>query len=257
MKKENIEKRLSNRDKNLNRNKINGYLETYAEYKKNTESYRNSIQYQQEWTKVNYWQYGLPLNINYEADIIYYLDKLPSIKPYISTLIRKEMADPYVNVKPNARDFVKGDNTKQRSFGLKFNKRKDKDIIDYLQTKESKRAYLIGLIRKDIENNNFEVPKWLDKYVEKSKVRKRNVKKELYCLHYHFIENKLKDGKHEIDLAELASHIRSHCNSELKDNTLNNYRSHLFTKPHVLVFNSERKIYLINEKEFEKLEKPE
>lgn len=40
----------------------------------------------------------------------------------------------------------------QRVFKFELNKTKEKDVIDFLESLENKRAYIIDLIRKDINS---------------------------------------------------------------------------------------------------------
>ena len=250
-------KTLLNRDQKKNRNKIDGISESYAAAKRNEEAYKRSVQYQQEWAKQNYWVYGLPLNVNYEANLIYYLDSLESIKPYFADLIRKEMKNPYVDRKPNTREFIKGDDTKRRCFSLKFHKKKDKDIIDYLQSKESKRAYLIGLIEQDIIDKKFKFPKELKEYNKTNKVKKRHIKKEVYKITYEFIESKLAEGKRTFSFEELTNYTRQQYGKGLNNNSLAAYRMQLFGETGVLTSVPGASEYKISKREFNKLMSPE
>ena len=256
------EKFLLNRGKSNNRNLSGTYSKAYEAYKRNEETYKKNLSYQQEWAKQNYWVYGLPLNVNYEADLILYLDTLPTLKPYIADLIRKEMKKPYVKKQANEREYVKGDNTKRRCFSLKFNKVKDKDIIDYLETKESKRAYLIGLIEKDMESaikdGRFEAPKSLEKYNGKNKIKRRHVKKNIYTAIYNCIQEKIDEGVKEISFKELADNTKSIYGEDLNPHSYSTYRNDFFGNSGVLVAKDDgTAVYKIYKTAFKRLTKPE
>ena len=121
---------------------------------KHKEEFEQSIVNQQEWAKENYWTYGLALSeINDEA-ILSRLNSLEgqSVKEYVINLIRNEMANTHIEDKPRINN-SSNDDTKKTCVNLKFNREKDKDIIEYLQSKEFKRNYLISLIEEDMNTN--------------------------------------------------------------------------------------------------------
>lgn len=251
------EKKLSNRGEGKNRNlKADGTAsERYELIKRNEEAYKEAIKYHDEWTKKKYWQYGLPLNITYEADLILYLDQLESIKPYISKLIRKEMTNPYIDKVPNKREFVKGENTKQRSFSLKFNKETDKDIIEYLQTKESKRAYLIGLLEYDMEDKGYKAPKGIKRYNDENKFKK--TKYQTYNIAYCYIEKKINNNDEVIFIDDLINYVEKNYKGEYNKDMIRAYIGKMFSESGVLKLSNDRSFYTINKAKFNKLQLPE
>lgn len=73
---------------------------------------------------------------------------------------------------------------KYRSFSMRFNLESEKDIIEWLQSKNGVKPYLEGLIRKDMAAHKEDAPetkkkdKEKDKDKEKSEDKKKKKKKD-------------------------------------------------------------------------------
>ncbi len=236
----------------VNESGISGYIGPNDDYN----VYRRNIARQQQWQKENYWIYAIPFNVNYEADLISYLDSLDTVKPYITALIRKEMKEPYVNKPSRVRDYVKGNDTKRRSFSLKFSKEKDADVIAYLKTKESKRAYLIGLIEQDMIDTGYKIPEGLIKYNEENKVEAKSIIRKIYAAGYQCIEEKFAEGKNTVTFTELSEYIKEKVGEELSTNTYSSARYKYFTETGVLTTIPGASAYKISKRAFNKLKKP-
>lgn len=251
------EKVLLNRDKanwrSVNKSGVSGYIGPDQDYAK----YRKALDRQMKWVKDNYWIYAIPFNVNYEADYIRYLDSLPSLKPYIRELIRKEMKNPYVNKKARVREYYKGDDTKRRSFSLKFSKEKEADIIEYLQTKESKRSYLIGLIEQDMIDTGYKPSKALEEYNKENKIKRKNIHRELYAALYYYIEDAINSGRSTIGFRELLDAARKRVGNDLKQTTYSAYRRVWLSETGALTVIPGTTDFKIHKREFQKLEKPE
>ena len=251
------EKMLINRDPKKLRTKINGVSESYAYYKRSEEAYRNSVQYQMNWQKENYWVYALPLNVNYEADLILYLDSLPTLKPYVADLIRKEMKKPHIERKTRVKEYVKGDDTRRRSFSFKFSKKKDKDIIEYLQTKDSKRAYLIALLEEDIKRTKFEFPESLKEYNRTNKIEKPHYNQKMYESIYNYIAVKIANNEDTVNAFDLKKYVKEKVDKNLNNNTYATYRLREFGNTGVLIKKTSAQVFTIDKEAFSKLPKPE
>lgn len=265
MKKKKIitEDTLLNRSPDKNRTKKEGAT-TYVGAAVNPERYLKAIERQQAWVREHYFVYALPLNVNYEGDLIYYLDSLETLKPYVTKLIREEMENPYVKGEANKRKYVQN-NAKRRSFSFKFIKRNplkpdkpnDQDVIDYLCSKKSKRAYLTELLYTDMKNKNFELPDEMKRYNEEHKIEKPNMYKNLYHTIYHFIEDKIENDIDEFEFYELSEYCRSQLGEDLKQHTFSSYRREMFSQTGAIKVIEGTARFKINEEMFNKLEKPE
>ena len=257
------EKTLLNRDPDKIRTKRDG-AHTYLGASVNPDAYQRAIKRQQEWVKENYFVYALPLNVNYEGDLIWYIDQLDSVKPYICDLIRKEMANPCIECEPNIREFHQN-GAKRRSFSMKLIKQKpnkpdrpnDQDVIDYLCTKPSKRNYLIRLLRKDIEDKGVELPEEVKKYNEEFKIEKPNLYKDVYKTIYGYLQNKLDNNINEFEFADLLEYCRNEIDRNLKQHTFSAYRREMFSEPGVIEVIPGTTKFKINRKKFKMMVKPE
>lgn len=247
---------LLNRSKENWRSLNESRVSTYIGPNDNFNAYRRNIKRQQQWQKENYWIYAIPLNVSYEADLISYLDSLDTVKPYITALIRKEMKEPYVKKPTRVRDFVKGNDTKRRSFSLKFSKEKDADVIAYLKTKESKRAYLIGLIEQDMKDTGYTLSEGLIKYNEENKIEAKSFTRKIYAAIYKCLEEKFASGKNTIEFQELATYVRNLVGPELNKNSYYNIRYKAFGETGVLKVIPGTMSYKMSKREFNKLKKP-
>lgn len=175
-------------------------LYTSAQYHslKNSERWAEELQKRQERAQQSETVYVLPLNTANEAKLIYYIDQLPSVKPYISELIRKDMKNPSVTFTKSWRRDYNNNVGKKRMFSLKFRNSKDTDIIEHLENIASqhisKRAYIIALLEKDIVDTGFQFPKELAQYNKENKVIKSKLADEFYKQMYYYIDNEIKKG---------------------------------------------------------------
>ena len=257
------------KEKDIEAKLLNHNLNDYRSKKENATTYNPNVTEEERRKRteasINYeknknFSYSIPLNINYEGDLIYYIDSLPSIKPYIVKLIRKEMANPYIENSEYERIYEQS-GAKRRSINLKLikydpqkpNKENDQDVIDYLCTKKSKRAYLIKLLYQDMQDSGFILPIELQNYNKKSKVKKVNVRRAVYIAIYDFIENKLKNNIKEFKSQELKAYCKENIELEIKGNNFENYRQQLFSKTGVIKFNKGN--YIIDKDKFKALDK--
>ena len=67
---------------------------------------------------------------------------------------------------------------KYRSFSMRFNLESEKDIIEWLQSKNGVKPYLEGLIRKDMAARKEDAPESKKKDKEKSEDKKKKKKKD-------------------------------------------------------------------------------
>ena len=67
---------------------------------------------------------------------------------------------------------------KYRSFSMRFNLDSEKDIIEWLQSKNGVKPYLEGLIRKDMAARKEDAPESKKKDKEKSEDKKKKKKKD-------------------------------------------------------------------------------
>lgn len=67
---------------------------------------------------------------------------------------------------------------KYRSFSMRFNLESEKDIIEWLQSKNGVKPYLEGLIRKDMAARKEDAPEAKKKDKEKSEDKKKKKKKD-------------------------------------------------------------------------------
>lgn len=256
------EESLLNRSPNNLRTKKEGAT-TYVGASVNPERYLKAIKRQQIWVKEHYFVYALPLNVNYEGDLIYYLDSLETLKPYVTELIRTEMANPFVVGEANKREYVQN-NAKRRSFSFKFIKRNpnkpdrpnDQDVIDYLCSKKSKRAYLTELLYADMKNKGFKLPEEMQRYNDENKIEKSNIYKELYSVIYRFIEEKIEKGKREFDFFELSDYCRNELGQDLNQRTFSSYRNEMFSQTGVIKVIEGTTKFKIKKVAFKKLPKP-
>lgn len=211
------------------------------------------------WMKENQTVYVLPLNTANEAKLIYYIDQLPSVKPYICDLIRKDMKNNEVKVtKSFKRDYNNNMGTK-RLFNFKFNNKGDADIIEHLiglkEQHISKRAYLIALIEKDIIDNNFKFPQNVVTYNRKNKVIKNKISDEFYRKAYHFIDTEIRKGNTTFDGRELRKFVNDRM--DINPKTFASYWHQLFIYTGAVKWQEGTKcIYDINIEKFNELINP-
>lgn len=192
-----------------------------------------------KWAKDNQTIYSLPLNTINEAHLIYYLDSLPSMKPYITNLIRNDMENNIIKVEDTRTwSHVYNNNIgKKRLFSLKFSNTNDRDVIEYpdsLSAKSmSKRAYLIALIEKDIKDKNFKFPKDLTKYIEENKEIKKSIKDVFYREVYYYIDARLKKGETTICSTDMKKYLKSNI-PNLKETTFNGFWTQMFVGTNVV-----------------------
>lgn len=171
---------------------------SYFQTVRTGEKWEKELQRRKEWAKRGETIYTLPLNTANEARLIYYIDQLPSVKPYISELIRKDMKNHDIKfTKSWRRDYNNNVGTK-RMFSLKFSNYKDTDILEHLKNITdqhiSKRAYIIALLEKDIIDTGFKFPKELAEYNKENKIVKNKLTDEFYRHMYYYVETEIKKG---------------------------------------------------------------
>lgn len=232
---------------------------SYFEMVRTGESYRKLLDDRQKWAKENQQIYVLPLNTANEARLIYYIDHgIPTVKPYITELIRKDMETHEIKYTKSWRcDYDNNVGTK-RMFSLKFNKVKEADVIEHLENIKkqhiSKRAYIIALLEKDIIDKKFKFPEELSEYNKQNKVIKDKLYDEYYKNTYYFLENELKKGNKTIAYTNMKKFIKDRM--EINPNTLGAYWESLFKKPGVVTMTSEKGVYEINEEKFQEIINP-
>lgn len=223
------------------------------------EKWEKSLQYRQKWAKENQTIYVLPLNTANEARLIYYIDHLPSVKPYICGLIRKDMENHEIKfTKSWRRDYNNNVGTK-RMFSLKFNNGKDADIIEHLENVAaqhiSKRAYIIALLEKDIVDTGFKFPKELSEYNKENKIVKNKLTDQFYKAMYYYIETEIKKGNTTINNREARAYINNRM--EINPHTLARYWQLYFVETGAIKLQENSKsIYNIDVEKFNQLVNP-
>ena len=234
---------LENRDQAKNRS-----FKGSTKYKKqelSEEEQRVYYDRRAKWYKEKYTVYTLVLNTNYEAGLILYLDSLESIKPYICELIRKEMANPFIYETAYVREFEQN-NCKRRCFSLKLNNEKDRDVIDYLYSKKSIRAYLIDLLKQDIVDTGFVFPDGLEEYNKENKIKICNLHDAYYDAIYECLKEKVDNGETKIKFRDLRLGVVKKMGDKFTAQTYGQYRKQMFGKTGVLTSNSKEQAYLID-----------
>ncbi len=223
------------------------------------EKWKKELKRRHEWSKVGETIYTLPLNTANEARLIYYIDQLPSVKPYICDLIRKDMKNHDVKfTKSWRRDYNNNVGTK-RMFSLKFSNYKDTDILEHLKNITdqhiSKRAYIIALLEKDIIDTGFKFPPELADYNKENKIVKNKLTDEFYRNLYYYVETEIKKGNTTIYNRDARKFINGRMT--IKPQTLSHYWSIYFTIPGALKLKEGSKsIYEIDVDKFNELVNP-
>lgn len=222
--------------------------------------YPSNTKYKEGWHKENTYQYQLVLSIYNEPELILYIDSLESLKPYLVKLIRKEMENPYINRKARYRQFASstasGRTDKKRLIGIRFSKNKDADVIAYLKTKESIRAYLIGLLEQDMIDTGYVLPPGIKEYSKENKRKIKNIRRRMYSSIYRYIEEKIKNGEEIITYTELFEHVKGDVDSNICPKTYSSYRRSMFSQTGVLKAVSKGAYFEINKEKFRQLEEP-
>lgn len=223
------------------------------------EKWEKEVERRRAWSKKGETIYTLPLNTANEAKLIYYIDQLPSVKPYISELIRKDMKNHDIkSTKSWRRDYNNNVGTK-RMFSLKFSNYKDTDIIEHLENIAeqhiSKRAYIIALLEKDIIDTGFKFPKELAEYNKKNKVVKIKLTDEFYKHMYYYVETEIKKGNTTIYNKDARDFINGRM--LIAPQTLSSYWNRYFVITGALTLQENSKnIYDIDVDKFNELTHP-
>ncbi len=223
------------------------------------EKWKKETKRRLEWAKKGEKIYTLPLNTANEAKLIYYIDQLPSVKPYICDLIRKDMKNHDIKfTKSWRRDYNNNVGTK-RMFSLKFSVYKDTDILEYLKELQdqhiSKRAYIIALLEKDIIDTGFKFPKELAEYSKENKVVKNKFSDEFYKHMYYYVETEIKKGNTTINNRVARNFINGRMS--INPRTLSNYWNRYFVVTGALKLqDGSQSIYNIDVDKFNELVHP-
>ncbi len=223
------------------------------------EQWKKEAKRRLEWAKRGEKIYTLPLNTANEAKLIYYIDQLPSVKPYICELIRKDMKNHDIKfTKSWRRDYNNNVGTK-RMFSLKFSVYKDTDILEYLKELQdqhiSKRAYIIALLEKDIIDTGFKFPKELAEYSKENKVVKNKFSDEFYKHMYYYVETEIKKGNTTINNRVARNFINGRMS--INPRTLSNYWNRYFVVTGALKLqDGSQSIYNIDVDKFNELIHP-
>ncbi len=223
------------------------------------EKWKKETKRRLEWAKKGEKIYTLPLNTANEAKLIYYIDQLPSVKPYICDLIRKDMKNHDIKFTKSWRGDYNNNIGTKRMFSLKFSVYKDTDILEYLKKLQdqhiSKRAYIIALLEKDISDTGFRFPEELTKYNKENKIVKDKITDEFYRHMCYYIETEIKKGNTTINNKNAYNFINGRM---LIDSiTLENYWNQYFVKTGALKFQEGNEtIYDIDVKKFNELVYP-
>ncbi len=223
------------------------------------EQWKKEAKRRLEWAKRGEKIYTLPLNTANEAKLIYYIDQLPSVKPYICDLIRKDMKNHDIKfTKSWRRDYNNNVGTK-RMFSLKFSVYKDTDILEYLKELQdqhiSKRAYIIALLEKDIIDTGFKFPKELAEYSKENKVVKNKFSDEFYKHMYYYVETEIKKGNTTINNRVARNFINGRMS--INPRTLSNYWNRYFVVTGALKLqDGSQSIYNIDVDKFNELVHP-
>ncbi len=223
------------------------------------EQWKKEAKRRLEWAKRGEKIYTLPLNTANEAKLIYYIDQLPSVKPYICELIRKDMKNHDIKfTKSWRRDYNNNVGTK-RMFSLKFSVYKDTDILEYLKELQdqhiSKRAYIIALLEKDIIDTGFKFPKELAEYSKENKVVKNKYSDEFYKHMYYYVETEIKKGNTTINNRVARNFINGRMS--INPRTLSNYWNRYFVVTGALKLqDGSQSIYNIDVDKFNELVHP-
>lgn len=226
------------------------------------ENWEKAKKYRMQWAKKGQSIYTLPFNTINEAHYIYYLDSLPTLKPYMTKLIREDMEHRYIKKEDTKTWNHIYDNNigKKRMFSLKFSKQQDKDVLEFLENikKEgmTKRAYFIALIDKDIKDKNFKFPKELNQYRDENKIVKDKLKDEFYKEVYYFMDATLKKGGTTFKTEDLKAYMAKRM-PDLKSATYNGYWNLIFKDQGIVVNNKKGgRTYSIDVDKFNKLKNP-
>lgn len=231
----------------------------YADLKKDSKRWTHEVQMRKEWAKRGETIYTLPLNTANEAKLIYYIDQLPSVKPYISELIRKDMENPSIKFTKSWRRSYNNNVGTKRMFSLKFSNYNDTDILDHLKSitdqHVSKRAYIIALLEKDIIDTGFQFPKELAQYSKANKVIKNKLADEFYRQIYYYIETAIKNGSTTIRNRDARKFINGRM--VISSHTLSTYWLRYFVETGALKLQEgSTVVYDINVDKFNELVNP-